>query len=207
MNKRRLHHVWKQLRVISHWHFLIACLIFAGIAVFALRANNLKAIQLRDQVLAVDQADGDTEAALKTLRQYVYAHMNTDLASSTSVYPPIQLKYRYDRLVAAEKTRVDQANTNTVYNDAQKFCETTQPESFFGAGRLPCIQAYIDSHPVKTVTAQPIPDALYKFNFASPAWSPDLAGWSLVFAALFFFLFLVRFALERWLRAELKNHL
>lgn len=178
-----------------------------ALSAFALRQNNLTAIRLRNEVLKVDQANGDTEAALKKLRQYIYAHMNTDLASSTSVYPPIQLKYRYERLVAAEKARVDQANSNTVYNDAQKYCETNFPQSFFGAGRLPCIQNYIDSHPVKTVTEQPIPDALYKYNFASPAWSPDVAGWGLVLSGLFLFLFGVRLVLELWLRRQLKSHL
>ncbi len=206
MNKRRLHHVWARLRTVSHWHFLALCLVFAVVALFALRQNNLTAIQLRDEVLQVDKDSGDTEAALKKLREYMYSHMNTDLATSTSVYPPIQLKYRYERLVAAEKARVAEANNNTVYNDAQKFCEQTQPQSFYGAGRLPCIQNYIDTHPANVVQEQPIPDALYKFNFASPRWSPDLAGWSIVLSAVFLLLFVVRFGLERWLRATLKNH-
>jgi hypothetical protein len=207
MSKKQLHHLWVNLRRVSYWYFLIACVACALVAVFALRQNNLTAIHLREEVLKVDQQNGDTEAALKKLRQYIYSHMNTDLATKTQVYPPIQLKYRYDRLVAAEKARVNQANSNTVYNDAQKYCEANFPQSFYGAGRLPCIQNYIDTHPVSSIKEQPIPDALYKYNFASPVWSPDLAGWSLVFFGFFLVLFLVRFLLERWLRYEFKNHL
>lgn len=207
MNKKKLHHFWTRLRRISYWYLLIACLSCAVIAVFALRQNNLGAIKLRDEVLKVDKENGDTEAALKKLRQYIYGHMNTDLAGSTSVYPPIQLKYRYDRLVAAEQARVDQANKNTVYNDAQKYCEATQPQSFYGAGRLPCIQSYIDTHQVAAVTPQVIPDSLYKYNFASPVWSPDLAGWSLLAFGVFLVLFIARFLLERYLRYTLKQHL
>lgn len=207
MDKRHLHHTWKKLKVFSQWQFLGIAVVFAVVAVLALRSNNLTAIHLRDQALKVDQQNGDTEAALKTLRQYVYRHMNTDLSTSTSVYPPIQLKYRYDRLVAAEKARVDQASTNTIYADAQKYCETNFPQSFYGAGRLPCIQAYIDSHPVTTAKAQPIADGLYKFNFISPVWSPDLAGWSLVLASFFFLLFIIRFGLERWFMFRLNQRL
>jgi len=207
MNKRYVHHLWTQLRRISYWYLLIACVVTGLVAVFALRQNNLNAIKLRDEVLKVDKENGDTEAALKKLRQYIYGHMNTDLAGSTSVYPPIQLKYRYDRLVAAEQARVDQANTNTVYNDAQKFCEATQPQSFYGAGRLPCVQNYIDTHHVTTVTPQAIPDSLYKYDFASPVWSPDLAGWSLLAFAVLLLLFVLRFGLERWLHYEFKRHL
>ena len=208
MDKKNLHRLWKTLNRASYWYFLIACVVFAVVAVFALRQNNLKAIQLRDEVLKVDQQNGDTEAALKKLRQYVYGHMNTDLASSTSVYPPIQLKYRYERLVTAEKARVDQANSSSnLYNDAQKYCEVNFPQSFFGAGRLPCIQNYLDSHNAPTtVKEQPIPDSLYKYNFASPPWSADLAGWSLVFCVFFLLLFLLQFGLGKWLRHKLRNH-
>lgn len=206
MNKRKLHHIWHKLHVLSYWYFLIGFVIWTGIAVGALRSNNLTALKLRDQVLAVDQANGDVEAALRELRQYVYSHMNTDLASSTSVYPPIQLKYRYERLVEAAKA--SQPTQNTVYADAQAYCEKNFPESFYGAGRLPCIQNYIDTHPVGQDAPPPnIPDSLYKFDFASPRWSPDLAGWSLVLAGLFGVLFVVRFSLERWMRSSLRRHL
>lgn len=207
MEKRKLHHIWTELRKISHWHFLVISIVFAFISVFALRQNNLNAVHLRNELLKVDKENGDTETALKNLREYMYSHMNTNLASSTSAYPPIQLKYRYERLVAAEKARVAELNKNTTYNDAQKYCETNFPQSFYGAGRLPCIQNYIDTHPVSTVAEKPIPDSLYKFNFASPAWSPDLAGWSLVLSGLFFGLFAVRFCLEKWLHHKFKHHL
>lgn len=204
MNKRHLHHIWTIIRRVSYWHFLIACLVSGVVAVFALRQNNLTAIKLRDNVMQVDKQNGDTEKALKTLRSYVYSHMNTNLATNTSVYPPIQLKYRYERLVAAEKARVA-ASTGNPYNDAQTYCEKNFPESFYGAGRLPCIQNYLDTHPV-SAKEQPIPDSLYKFNFASPVWSPDLAGWSLVFSGLFLFLFALRFLIELWFRHQFHTH-
>lgn len=209
MNKRKLYHTWVQLRRVSFWYFLVAFVLSGIVAIFALRQNNLNALSLRNEVLKVDKANGSVEAALKELREYIHGHMNTDLASATSVYPPIQLKYRYERLVAAEKARVDQLNSKSnLYNDAQKHCEATQPQSFFGAGRLPCIQTYLDSHGGQALEQEkPIPDSLYKFNFASPAWSPDLAGWSLVVAAIMFLLFAVRFGLERWLRYQLKHHM
>lgn len=207
MNKRKLHHAWKTARNIKYWYFLIIAVSFGALALSALRHNNLRALELRDEVLRVDQQNGDVEAALKKLREHVYAHMNTNLASHTSVYPPIQLKYRYERLVAVEKARVEQTKGN-IYNDAQRHCEQTQPQSFYGAGRLPCIQAYLDSHPLPVqAQEQSIPDALYKFNFESPLWSFDLAGWSIILSIVFFLLFTARLLLELWFRQQLKNHL
>ncbi len=204
MNKRRLHHTWRQLHKFSAWYFLLGFVIWSGIAVGALRNNNLTALRLRDEVMKVDQQNGDVEAALRELRAYMHGHMNTSLAVEGGVYPPIQLKYRYERLVEAELAKTNQSNT--VYADAQKYCEANEPESFYGAGRLTCIQGYIDRQPnVKTETPY-IPDSLYKFDFASPAWSADLAGLSIVAAALFGILFVVRFGLERWMRSKLKRH-
>ncbi len=206
MNKKKLHHIWKIVRRASYWYFLAAFLVCGLIAAMSLRHNNLTALALRDEVLQTDKDNGNTEVALKKLREYVYSHMNTNLASDTSVYPPIQLKYRYERLVQAEKDKAAATNGN-IYNDAQNYCEKNFPQSFYGAGRLPCIQNYLDTHPYVQPQPKSIPDSLYKFDFASPVWSPDLAGLSLVLAAFFFVLFIVRFALERWMRATLKHHL
>ncbi|MES2970975.1 MAG: hypothetical protein V4702_01485 [Patescibacteria group bacterium] len=207
MDKRKLHHYWKTIKKVKYWYFLIAAVIFGVLAVSALRQNNLRALELRDEVLKTDQQNGDTEAALRKLREHVYAHMNTNLATSTSVYPPIQLKYRYERLVAAEKARVGELSKNNIYNDAQKYCEQNFPQSFFGAGRLPCIQGYIDSHPAPVIQEQAIPDSLYKFNFESPRWSFDLAGWSIILGIIFVLLFVARFVLELWFRQQFKSHL
>jgi len=205
MDKRNLHHFWVQLRRFSYWYFLFGFILWTGIAVFALRNNNLTALRLRDEVMKVDQQNGDVEAALRELREYIHGHMNTNLATSSSVYPPIQLKYRYDRLVEAELAKSN--SSNNVYADAQKYCEANEPESFYGAGRLTCIQSYIDRQPNQSKVIATVPDSLYKFDFASPRWSPDLAGWSIVLAAVFGVLFIVRFVLEKWLRVRLHSHL
>lgn len=203
MNKRKLHHFLTSVRKVNSWIFFTAFIISAVIAVAALRQNNLNALKLRNEVLQTDKDNGDTEAALRRLREYVYSHMNTNLASGTSVYPPIQLKYRYERLVQAEKDRVA-ASSGNIYNDAQNYCEKNFPQSFYGGGRLPCIQSYLETHPRTEQRA--IPDSLYKYDFASPVWSADLAGISLLISGLFLTLFIVRFALERWLRYSLKQH-
>lgn len=203
MDKSKLHHFWKRLRPFSYWYFFIGFVVFATVGVFALRANNLRAIELRDQVLSVDEQNGDVEAALTELREFVYSHMNADLSSGTGIQQPVQLKYRYERLVEAEKARVEQSNSN-IYTAAQAHCEALYPGSVSGGPRVPCIEQYVAEH---GTTESAIPDALYKFSFVSPRWSPDLAGWSLVIAAIFFVLFVLRFILERWIKFELHQHL
>lgn len=202
MHRRHLHHVLKVLRRMSAWYFVAAIIVCGIIAVTALRHNNLTALHLRDEVLKVDEKNGDVEAALRDLREYVYAHMNSNLAAPGGAYPPVQLKYRYERLLAAEKARVSAAN-GTLYTEAQGYCERLIPEGR-SLYRIECIQSYLTSHGGTSEKA--IPDALYKFDFQSPLWSPDLAGWSLVLLAVLLIAFIARTAAIITVKQQLKHH-
>lgn len=172
----------RQLRAVPYQAFLVTFIITSLVAIFALRANNEHMIKLRQAVYAADKNDGDVNTALNDLRNYVYGHMNTDLASGNSqIKPPIQLPYTYNRLEAkAQKA----ANNNGLYTAAEDYCQAKIPASvsFSGSGRIACVQDYIMSHGGSQAAS--IPTALYEFDFVSPSWSPDLAGWSLVLAFL-----------------------
>lgn len=203
MNKRALHHLWTRLRPIRYRYLLVAAGVFLIVGIVALRQNNLTALRLRDEVLKVDQQNGDVETALRRLRLFVYSHMNSDLGGgATNIAQPIQLKYRYERLVTAEKERTSAVNSK-VYYDAQLDCERRLPAELYGSGRTPCIQEYVATHGLKEKT---IPDSLYKFDFISPRWSLDLAGISLALSGLFLILFVARFGLERWVKHRLSEH-
>lgn len=196
MNKRHLRHILKNIRQVRTWYFVVAIIIAATVSVIALRQNNIEAIKLRDTVLQVDKDNGDIDTALRDLRKYVYGHMNSNLSSPNGAYPPIQLKYRYDRLVAEQKTK---APSNTgLATEAQNYCEKQIPTGR-SLNRIDCIQNYILTHGSSAATPS-IPDALYKFDFAAPFWSPDLAGWSLVLLAVLILLFIVRIAAVTWLK-------
>ncbi len=199
MNKGKLHHILGIFRRFGYKMFILGFVVFMLLAVFSLRQNNLNALSLREHLLEVDQKDGDVEGALRTFREYVYSHMNTDLSSGTGVQQPIQLKYTYERLVKKEKARVDNEN-KSVYTAAQKYCEAKYPGSFSGGPRVPCISSYVTSH---GQTARTIPDSLYKFDFQSPNWTPDLAGISLALGITCLVMFILGYVLDRWLRAEL----
>lgn len=177
MPKKSAKHHLIRFSEINPLYFFIAFLILAIICAFALRDNNLRMAQLRQAVYSADERGGDVEESLQNLRSFVNGHMNTDLSSGNSVYPPIQLKFTYQRLVQqAGQSNNDQ--NNSVYTSAQKYCESQIPNGFSGRYRLDCIQQYVTDHSVAPSTT--IPDSLYKFDFVSPSWSPDLAGFSLM---------------------------
>lgn len=205
MHKRRLYHVLKVVQK-ARTSFLIILLI-ASLAVFVVsyRHNNLTALHLRDVLIETDKNNGDVEGALRRLREYTYAHMNANLSGGdNNIYPPIQLKYRYERLVEVEKQRVNAANAN-LYTQAQNYCEQ-QVTSRVTINRVPCVQEYLASHG-GVAEQKIIPDALYKFDFVSPLWSPDTAGLSLLVAIILLIALIVRVATERWIVHRLRQHL
>jgi len=185
MDKRRLYRVWMRMRHLKLW-LLIALLGFwpisIGLSVFALRQNNLHMVKLRNAVYQTDKDNGDVEAALRDLRIYVYSHMNTNLETSNGIYPPIQLQYTYERLMTARNAGTSAAvsSNEDLYNQAQKYCEQAIPSGFSGSYRLSCIQAFVKERSLSPNTVETIPKNLYQFDFVSPRWSPDLAGWSLL---------------------------
>lgn len=197
MDARRLHHTWTYIRPVRPAYFVAAGAISLAVGIFGMRANYLHMEDLRSQVYQADKNNGDTQTALANLQRYVTAHMNTNLSSgNSSVYPPIQLKYSYERLQAAQL----QSSNAAVYSDAQKYCEQQDSTDFSGRNRVPCIESYVESH---GVTQKQIPESLYKFDFISPVWSPDAAGFGLLFAAIFFALALVIWLAGSWFKRRI----
>jgi hypothetical protein len=183
MAKHQQHNASKRFRYIKPWYFLVLAVLCTLLCVSALRDNNLKMIKLRDAVYAADKKGTDTIKPLQDLQAYVTRHMNTNLsAGPDAVHPPVQLKYTYDRLVRAQGTSTAEQNAK-IYSDAQAYCEAQNSSDFSGRNRVPCIEQYVSQHTVKTPAAN-VSDALYKFDFISPKWSPDFAGWAMVLAAL-----------------------
>lgn len=204
MNKRKLHHFWTKIRAISYWYFLILTIAALVVFILSYRQNNLRMIELRDAVFAADEAGEDVESALRDLREHVHSHMNTNLTGPAGISPPIQLTHRYERLTQAESQRVAEHNRQ-VRQDAESICLDRVPAGPPGtlARRAECVQDYISQN---SIEEQPIPKELYQFDFVSPRWSPDLAGWSLVAAICFGVLFALRFITERWLQHQFKTH-
>jgi preprotein translocase subunit SecF len=202
MDKRKLHHYWTKIRRVKPWYFLVLAIISGVICLFALRANNLQMVSLRQEVYTVDKNNGDVETALRNLREFVYGHMNTNLSSGpNAVHPPIQLKYTYERLQRTQSVDAGKSSSE-IYTDAQHYCEAKIPNGVSGRFRLDCIKSYVTQHKVPAGTI--IPKNLYQFDFVSPSWSPDLAGWSLVAVVLFVLMFvgtwIFQNVIRHWLR-------
>lgn len=187
--------ILKKIGQISTKTFFYLFIASSLVCVLALRHNNIQMSRLRDGVYAADKNNGDVNTALNNLRKYVYGHMNTDLSTGRgNIKPPIQLKYTYQRLYDARLAAVQSANQQ-VYLDAQFYCHVHAAQNSVAA-QQGCIQNYAVTHGVGDANIN-IPAGLYEFDFVSPAWSPDLAGWSLVTSIIFGLAFLVKLGLSR----------
>jgi hypothetical protein len=180
--------------------FLALFILSAAVSIYALRNNNQTMIKLRDAVYVADKNNGDTNKALNDLRKYVYGHMNTSLSSGgNSIKPPVQLKYTYERLQMVEQQRVNDVNSK-IYTEAQTYCQQLNSTDFSGRNRVPCIEGYVTTHGEK---ANVVPAALYKYDFVSPSWSPDLAGWSLIASGVLFLVFITSFTINKLVKSRL----
>lgn len=186
--------VLQKIKTQSYFSFLVLFIIFGLTLILALRQNNAQMIKLRNDVYAADRNNGDVNLALNRLRSYVYGHMNTNLSTGTGVKPPIQLPYTYQRLQSAAE---QDANSANLYTDAENYCQAKIPasQSVSGRARISCVTEYITSRGGKQ--AAQIPTSLYQFDFVSPSWSPDLAGWSLVATVLSGLAFVISFLVHR----------
>lgn len=200
MNIRKLYYLHHKIAFLKVRYLLIPAIVFALLSIYGLRANYSKMTELRQAVYTADQTNGNVEKALTELRKHVHGHMNTNLTSgSNPIKPPIQLKSRYEKLVSAEQERVKRLNTQ-VTAQAEQICAAQHPQPGFNAPRVACIQEYVRTNGAK---ARTIPDQLYKFDFVSPRWSPDMAGISLILSGLFFILATSRIVLEYYFKRQL----
>ena len=202
MDKQYFRKLHSFLQRINVYVLVVILVVSITVCVFALRQNNLQVLKLRDAVIAADKDNKDVEGALTELRTYMYSHMNTSLSSGpNAIKPPIQLKYSYERLVEAEQQRLTVENSK-VYIEAQAECERRFPKGLSGSGRIPCITDYVAS---RGIEQKNIPDSLYKFDFVSPTWSPDLAGWSMLAAIVSGAFLVLRLLIDRWAKAEIRD--
>lgn len=194
---------WLKQRKFRPAYFTLLFIACVVICLFALRHNYSHMVELRNDVYAADKSGVGVETALQNLRGYVTTHMNTSLSSSTGINPPIQLKYTYQR---EAKKLANRPSHNKFYTDAQNFCQQKYPvESslFVWQSYVSCVRSYLENHHVNiSLNNLTLPPALYEFDFASPAWSPDLAGWSLLAATLFLLLAIISFFGDFWVRRK-----
>jgi hypothetical protein len=189
---KRAHH-----RLISLPTALIIVMILATgyLSVYALRRNNLGMLEKRQAVVDADtlgEADR-IEAALQDLQKYVSRHMNT------SAKVELRSSYQRDSLQAQRKALKKLGNVQ-LYRRAEADCADS------GAGGATLAQCINDRLTGAAGDIVKLPDArLYRYSFAAPYFSLDLAGLLMLIFGVFTYAGLHQLAVYIVRRARIKN--
>ena len=183
----QLKNISKNLRhkYIKTWYLFLILLLFATASVYFLRQNNLKMVELRNQVIQADQQSGDVATALKKLNKHVFEHMNTQIVR------PVELVTSYNREARAVIEAANSGSGRDVYAEATAVCEKRGvPLSSIAQ----CTADYaVTNNPSNQVEEINLPDKnLFIHTFATPLWTPDAAGFSIAITVVIILWILLR---------------
>jgi len=205
LNKRQLHHWFGIIKRVKTWQLLLLLVVLVGLSAFFLRQNNLQMLTLRNLVLKADEDNVDVDKALLNLQHYVTAHMNTNLGSG------VALQHSYERAYTAAVDAA--ANSNNpqaaIYTQVELQCRPVYQSTHSFPAYTACAhdklgQLSPGQDPLANVKT-PSSD-LYIFNFTSPLWSPDVAGFTVVLTLFVAILVIFKSITYLILRAILRSH-
>ena len=189
-DRRQVKRSIRQLHKVKTWQLVIVLLIFGFIAATFLRLNNIGMIERRNAVMSADKA-GDpvaTQTRLYDLQRYVSQHMNTNMGS---IYLENQYKRDSQRIIDAASG--DNNPNGNIYKKAQETCAPRF--SSYSQAYLQCTVNYLSQYSsageLASTVALPKAD-LYRHSFASPLWTPDFAGWSVLICLLIVVMIIAR---------------
>lgn len=162
-------------------------------------------IERRSAVTSADE-QGDSEATINRLydlQRYVSAHMNTDM--DKGLY--LEKSYKRDYQAAIDKAAQDGNPNGNIYKKAQEVCAPQFTR--YSYAYLQCTTGELAKYPAANDLASGVKKPLassYLHVFASPRWSSDFAGWSVVLCVVLALMIAVRLISLGILRIILHRH-
>jgi hypothetical protein len=201
--KHKLHHWLVVVRRIRSWQLLVLLIIFVASSAYFLRQNNLEMLRLRNVVDQADLNNGDVKTALINLQHFVTAHMNTNLGDGVALQNTYQRAYE-----AAVNAAANADNPQApLYTQVELECRPVYQRTHSFPAYTQCAhdklgQLAPGTDPLATLKTPPAD--LYRFNYVSPIWSPDLAGFSVLLAIVIGVMLILRLVTYYVLRAILR---
>lgn len=185
-NKKQIRTTLKKISMLKTWQLIILLILVLFIAATALRLNNVGMDQRREGVYSADEA-GDEDIIhqrLLSLREYSSSHMNANTGAFV-------LKNQYDRdsqralADAQNKSEESESPNGNIYKKAAEVCD---PQfSGYSQAYMQCFMNELNKYPESGAVSDSVvlPTAeLYQYDFASPIWTPDIAGWTVLLAII-----------------------
>ena len=202
-DKRSIRRDIKKLQRVKTWQLLILLILAGFLSATFLRLNNTGMVQRRNAVTAADKVGGAQQIAerIAELQRYSTAHMN---ASSGVIY----LQHQYDRDAQAAIKAVSNTSSEGATANARAEAVCHPQYSGWSTAYMQCVLAELAKYPTSDKLAEPkLPNTeLYRYEFVSPLWSPDFAGFSLLLVGFLVFINIVRLISMGILRILLRRH-
>ena len=169
-----------------------------------LRLNNIGMIQRRAAVLAADQSGDQAtmQSRLYDLQRYSTEHMN---ANTGEFYLEAQYQRDVQKIISAASN--DANPQGNIHAKADAVCRPQY--TVWSQAYVQCFTDELSKYPPSSDPAQNVtfpPTGLYRHNFASPLWSPDFAGWSVLICIVLILMIVVRLVSLVVLNLLLKRH-
>lgn len=198
--KRRL---GKLKRVkIKNWMLFVLLALLLFVDATLLRVNHIKMAELRDAVLAADEANDDASIAdgLVKLKEFVFSNIVVNVVEENGGQVvsfgtgPFYLEHQYLRaaqaaLEKAEAEMSSDANPNgNIYGMAGDTCKAlalSNGWTWDNVNFINCMVTEINKYPSAneiqdTIIASLPSTELYRHNYASPVWAPSFVGFMLI---------------------------
>ena len=203
--KHHAHHWFRLIRAVKVWQLILLLLALVGASAYLLRQNNLEMVALRDAVKVADEENGDTKQALLNLQRYVTAHMNTSLGDGIV----LQSSYKRAYDVAAQKAVSAGNPASKIYAQVELQCRPVFARTHSFPAYTQCAREKLSSLAPgqDTLSSFHAPSTdLFRYNYLSPVWSPDLAGIAVLASIFTLLIILARVTSYLILRSILHRH-
>lgn len=210
---------------IKTWMLLILLLVLVFVDATILRFNHMRMSELRDAVLAADDANDDEAISkgLVELKEFVFSNtvVNVTEENGEQVISlgtgPFYLEHQYLRaaeaaLKDAEAKMVGDSNPNgNIYGLAGNTCKALALQNGWtwdNANFINCMVTEINKYPAAadiqdTLIASLPSTELFRHNYASPIWTPSFLGWLILITIVVIVVIFIRFVIWVVLRLSL----
>ena len=180
------------------WQLLLVLVPLLFLDATLLRLDHIRMTELRDAVLAADEAEDDQKVteALNKLKEYVFANIVVNVVDDNGNQRvifgtgPFYLEHQYIRaankaLEEAEANLTSDANPNgNIYALASEACRgqaIANGWTWDNPNYINCMVSEIQKYPAADelqdrIKASLPSTELYRKNYASPIWAPTLTG-------------------------------
>ncbi len=204
VDKKQIKRNLGRLQSVKTWQLVILLILAAFVSATFLRLNNIGMVQRRDAVYSADKEGNDavTQDRLYDLQRYVSAHMNTDMGKGVFLLNT----YKRDAQTLYEQESSSSDPNGNIYVKAQQVCAPQYTS--WSPAYVQCTVDQLAKYPSwKNLDSMSIlPTGPYTYAYASPLWSPDFAGWSVLVCVVILIMIIARLIGVVILRIMLRKH-